>query len=68
MTLTNTKLINLVTRLGEEKTLDLLVKKMDDDQARRDYHKKYNAVKNATIKLLKEQHPEMFEDAKKAVA
>lgn len=60
MQLKNAKLIALVGKLGEDKVLDLLVKKMADDDARRDYHKKYNAKKNAVLREVKRVHPELF--------
>lgn len=60
MTLNNAKLINLISTLGEVKTLDLLTKKIEDDDARREYHRKYNAKKNEVLKQVKLAHPELF--------
>ncbi len=69
MTLTNKTLITLIQSINDEtKVATLLQAKLDDDQARRDYHKKYNAKKNATLKIVREQHPEIFAAAKAAVA
>jgi hypothetical protein len=67
MTLTNQKLITLVTSLGEEKTHALLVKKIEDDEYRREYHRKYNVKKSAIEKVMREKHPELYEAAKAAV-
>lgn len=67
MTLTNAKLIALVQAHGEVKTLALLEKKMEDDEYRREYHRKYNVKKNEAMKLIKAQHPEIFQAAKAAV-
>lgn len=60
MTLNNERLIKLVSTLGEVKVLDLLTKKIEDDDARREYHKKYNAKKNALLKTIRTEHPELF--------
>jgi hypothetical protein len=67
MQLTNGKLIALVTKLGEEKTLSMLSKKIEDDEYRREYHRKYNVKKAEIVKLVKANHPEIFEAAKAAV-
>jgi hypothetical protein len=60
MTLTNTKLIAMITKMGEARAADLLTKKLEDDDARREYHKKYNAKKNAILREVKAAHPELF--------
>lgn len=60
MTLNNTKLIQMISTLGEVKVLDLLTKKIEDDDARREYHKKYNAKKNEVLRQVKLAHPELF--------
>lgn len=60
MTLKNAKLITVVTELGEDKILELLGKKLDDDLARREYHRKYNARKNEILRSVKATHPELF--------
>lgn len=60
MTLTNKELIALIQALGEVKALDLLTKKIEDDDARREYHRKYNAAKNETLREIKKSHPELF--------
>ena len=60
MTLTNERLIKIIATLGQDRAAELLMKKMEDDEARKEYHKKYNAKKNAVLKMVKEQHPELF--------
>jgi hypothetical protein len=60
MTLTNEKLIKIITTLGQERAAELLMKKMEDDEARKEYHKKYNARKNEVLRQVKLAHPELF--------
>lgn len=67
MQIKDATLIALITKLGEVKTLALLEKKIEDDQYRREYHRKYNVKKAEIVKLVKANHPEIFEAAKAAV-
>jgi hypothetical protein len=60
MTIQNEKLMKLIAQLGEVKVLDLLTKKIEDDEARKEYHRKYNARKNEILRTVKQQHPELF--------
>jgi cell fate (sporulation/competence/biofilm development) regulator YlbF (YheA/YmcA/DUF963 family) len=60
MTIQNETLAKMINTLGEVKTLDLLRKKIEDDEARREYHKKYNAKKNELFRRVKMEHPELF--------
>jgi hypothetical protein len=60
MTITNQKLISIIAKYSEAKVLDLLEKKIADDDARKEYHRKYNAKKNEIMKQVKIAHPELF--------
>ena len=60
MTLSNTKLIQMIQTLGEEKVTRLLSKKIEDDDYRKEYHAKYNAKRNEIMKTVRGTHPELF--------
>ena len=60
MELKNNELAQMIQKFGESNTLDLLKKKIADDEARKEYHKKYNAKKNAVLRMVKLNHPELF--------
>jgi cell fate (sporulation/competence/biofilm development) regulator YlbF (YheA/YmcA/DUF963 family) len=60
MTIQNEKLMKLIAQLGETRTYELLTKKIEDDEARKEYHRKYNAKKNEILRTVKQQHPELF--------
>lgn len=60
MTINNNELAKMIQAMGEVKVLELLKKKIEDDEARREYHKKYNAKKNAVLRMVKQNHPELF--------
>jgi cell fate (sporulation/competence/biofilm development) regulator YlbF (YheA/YmcA/DUF963 family) len=60
MTINNNELVKMISALGETKVLDLLKKKIEDDEARKEYHRKYNAKKNEILRTVKQQHPELF--------
>lgn len=65
MTLKNEKLIAALKALGttEEDMLVHVQRYIDDRVARADYHRKYNAKKNAVLKAVRAAHPELFAKA-----
>lgn len=67
MTLTNEKLIQMIQTMGEVKVHSLLVKKIEDDEYRKEYHRKYNTRKTQIDKIVREQHPEIYLAAKSMV-
>ena len=60
MTITNERLIDLIKRHGESKVASFIDKKLEEDATRKSYHKKYNAERNETMRVVKQLHPELF--------